>query len=121
MRVWTLLCLLLVALAGLSRVTTARPEEPYLHAPAVNEYARHDPAGVTILPNGRFLKPAGRHVPLARWPHGLLLAPDGSFAFVASEGAGQIVSGWDGAEPQVTALPAPAAGAGRRRQNGGAL
>jgi YVTN family beta-propeller protein len=120
MRAWMLLCLLITTLAGLATVTTARPQEPYLHAPAVNEYARHDPAGVTILPNGRFLKPAGRHVPVARWPHGLLLAPDGSFAFVASDGVGQIVTGWEGTAPQVTALPAPDSPP-RRHENGGAL
>jgi hypothetical protein len=39
---------------------------PYLHAPSINTYARHDPSGVTVLPNGRFLKPAGHHFALAR-------------------------------------------------------
>jgi YVTN family beta-propeller protein len=119
-----ILCLLilglfLVVLATGSRKAAARPEAAYLHAPAVNEYARHDPRGVTILPNGRFLEPAGRHFPVARWPHGLLLAPDGSFAFVASEGVGQIITDWNGSTPRITALPAPTDGG--RPENGGAL
>jgi hypothetical protein len=29
---------------------------PYLHAPAIDAYARHDPAGLTILSNGRHLQ-----------------------------------------------------------------
>ena len=28
---------------------------PYLHAPAVTEYALHNPGGTTILPDGRLL------------------------------------------------------------------
>lgn len=121
-----ILCLLilglfLTALAAGSRMATARPEEAYLHAPAVNDYARQDPGGVTILPNGRFLEPAGRPIALARWPHGLLLAPDGAFAFVASDGVGQIVTDWNGSNPRVTALPAPAPGGRQRHENGGAL
>jgi YVTN family beta-propeller protein len=121
MRLWPCLFLILTALTAAATATTASPDEPYLLAPAVNEYARHDPAGVTILPNGRFLKPAGRHTPVARWPHGLLLAPDDSFAFVASDGVGQIVTEWDTAQPVVTPLPALAADPKQRRRNGGAL
>src|SRR5437764_13307800 len=74
---------------------TAFSQTPYLHAPAINEYARHDPNGTTILPTGRLLKPAGRHYPVAQWPHGLAMSPDGSSVFVASEGVGQLISGWD--------------------------
>jgi len=111
----------LLALAALTSAATAARDEPYLRAPALNEYARHDPAGVTILPNGRFLKPAGLHIPVGRWPHGLLPAPDGSWAFVASDGEGQVVRGWEDAEPAVTTIPAPGAGERRRHPNGGAL
>ncbi|HTE19241.1 MAG TPA: alkaline phosphatase family protein, partial [Armatimonadota bacterium] len=121
MRIWSLLFPALPVLAFLSAATTAPLEQPYLHAPALDEYARHDPEGVTILPNGRFLKPAGRHVPVARWPHGLLLARDSSFAFVASDGVGQIVTDWNTPSPLVTPLPAPVTGAKPRHPNGGAL
>jgi hypothetical protein len=57
---------------------------PYLHPPSVETYARHDPAGVTILSNGRYLTPAGRHFPIARSPYGMALSRDGSRLFVAS-------------------------------------
>src|SRR5437899_299934 len=88
---------------------------PYLHAPSVTTYARHDPAGTTILPTGRYLRPAGRHTPLARWPHGMALSPDGSTLFVASKGVGQFVTGWESSHPDV-ALCDP----GEGRTNGGA-
>ncbi len=101
---------------------TAHSQTPFLHAPAIDEYARHDPRGTTILPNGRFLRPAGRHIPVARWPHGLTLSPDGRTLFVASEGVGQLVSDWTSDSPTVeTVSPiSPSEGSRGKRANGGA-
>jgi YVTN family beta-propeller protein len=106
-----------LGLAALLLGTAAAPAgqpSTYLHAPSVTSYARHDPSGVTILPTGRLLKPVGRHVPLARWPHGLALSPDGKTLFVASEGAGQFVTAWDGPHPTVSAFSP-----GEEKTNGG--
>lgn len=80
---------------------------PYLHAPAVDEYARHDPPGLTILSNGRYLKPEGRHLPIARFPYGLAMTRDGRTLFVASGGAGQLITGWQEANPTVVPVAAP--------------
>lgn len=117
-----LVVLALLALpAGAGPRPAARPraaELPYLHAPAVDEYARHAPEGVTILGSGRLLKPLGRHFPVARWPHGLALSPDGSVAFVASDGVGQVVRDWTGPEPRITPLQ-PVPGERKRKSSGG--
>ncbi len=91
---------------------------PYLHAPAVNEYALHDPNGQTILSSGRFLTPAGTHIPVARWPHGLALSPDGRTVFVASDGVGQLITDWDTKRPTVIQLLPDSDQ--RRRKNAGA-
>ena len=80
---------------------------PYLHAPSVETYARHDPNGLTILSNGRYLKPVGRHLPVARFPYGLAMSRDGKTLFVASDGVGQIITNWRGAKPVVTAVTPP--------------
>jgi YVTN family beta-propeller protein len=99
----------------------ARAQTPYLHAPAGNEYARHDPNGTTILPNGRFIKPVGRTFPVGQWPHGLALSPDGSTLFVASEGVGQFVTDWDKPEPTITPFaPDPLSPEKKRPNAGGA-
>ena len=66
----SLLSFALAALVLAAATAAAPPRRPYLHAPSVTTYARHDPAGRTVLPTGRYLKPMGRHIPLARWPHG---------------------------------------------------
>ena len=88
--------------------------QPYLHAPAVDTYATHDPVGITILPNGRELRPEGRQFPVGRFPHGLAMSRDGDLLFVASDGAGQILAKWQSGTPKISelALPKPP---GRRR------
>ena len=65
--------LLAAAAAGQIVAQQRAKAVPYLHAPAGDAYAEHNPAGVTILPNGRRLQPAGTHLPLARYPHGMAI------------------------------------------------
>jgi len=96
-----------VTLPGLFAVTVTAAA-PYLHAPSVETYAKHDPNGLTILSNGRYLKPAGRHLPVGRFPYGLAMSRDGKTLFVASDGVGQIITGWRDAVPAVAKLTPPA-------------
>src|SRR5450756_593618 len=96
--------ILLVAAVLGSAAATGAPAPPYLHAPSVDTYAKHDPAGVTILPNGRHLKPVGKHLPLARFPHGLAMSRDGNKLFVASDSVGHLLSRWQTESPQVVEL-----------------
>ncbi len=102
-------------------LTTAIAAKPYLHAPAVDEYARHDPNGLTILSTGRYLKPVGRHLAVARFPYGLAMSRDGKNLFVASEGMGQLITGWAEDEPEVRAFTPPAytRNGTQRTSNGG--
>lgn len=93
--------------------------QPYLCAPALNEYARHDPTGTTILPNGRFLRPLGTALAVPQWPHGLALSPTGEDLFVASGRMGTIVGGWRAAQPSFTPV-VPTITGSDRCSNGGA-
>jgi YVTN family beta-propeller protein len=95
--------LILLALAMSAGAIAA----PYLHAPSVDTYARHDPNGLTILANGRHLKPVGRHLPVARFPYGLVMSRDGNALFVASDGVGQLITNWRGAQPDIAAVTPP--------------
>ncbi|MGA3202859.1 MAG: YncE family protein, partial [Bryobacteraceae bacterium] len=97
----------LLAGAGQMMAQQGANVAPYLHAPAGDSYAEHNPAGVTILPNGRRLQPAGMHLPLASYPHGMVMSRDGSRLFVASDGMGQIVSGWQTGSPKISELQPP--------------
>ncbi|MBC7527853.1 MAG: bifunctional YncE family protein/alkaline phosphatase family protein [Chthonomonadaceae bacterium] len=102
-----------------SPVATFAQKAPLLHAPAVDEFPQHRPEGLTILSNGRLLKPEGRHFPVSKWPHGLTLSPDGRTLFIASEGVGQFVKDWTGTTPQVTSF-LPTEGKKKRTNAGGA-
>jgi YVTN family beta-propeller protein len=81
--------------------------QPYLHPPAVDSYATHDPAGITILPNGRYIRPVGKHFPLGRFPSGLVMSRDGKQLFVASDGVGQILTDWQLGAPKIVQLNPP--------------
>ncbi|HEX3988965.1 MAG TPA: hypothetical protein VHZ30_06005, partial [Verrucomicrobiae bacterium] len=91
----------------------------FLHAPAVTNFATHDPSGTTILPDGRFLTPAGTHIPVAYQPYGMAMTRDGAMLFIASDGTGQFVSDWQGEHPKVTSVQPPKRTGRRRRSSGG--
>lgn len=88
-------------------LTASGTAQPYLHAPSIETYARHDPQGLTILSNGRHLKPAGKPLPVGRFPYGLAMSRDGSTLFVASDGLGQIITDWSAAKPVVVPMTPP--------------
>ena len=80
-----------------------------LLAPAGDRPARIDPAGETILPNGRLLTPRGKQVKVAPHPYGLALSPDGKTLVTANSGTNpfsvSIITGLDQPEPQVAQIP----------------
>ncbi|NUQ69913.1 MAG: PD40 domain-containing protein [Chthonomonadales bacterium] len=95
------------------------PPRPYLHAPSVSTYAVHNPAGTTILSNGRLLKPIGKHYPVGKWPYGLVSSRDGAAIFVASDGTGLIVRDWMGGTPSFAPVVPSAPGQPNRKLNAG--
>jgi len=108
----------IITLTGLA-LTPSASDQPYLHAPSVDTYAKHDPNALTILSSGRYLKPVGRHLPVAFEPYGLAMSRDGKTLFVASKGVGQIITDWLSAKPVVTAVNPPMVGEKKRGPNGG--
>ncbi len=55
-------------------------------SPAGDRYCQINPAGESIIPNGRIIKPMGNTVRIAPHPYGLVLSPDGSIAVTANSG-----------------------------------
>ena len=55
-------------------------------APAGNEFTHIDTTGKTVIPNGRFITPAGKSIFTAPHPYGLALSPDGNIAVTANSG-----------------------------------
>ena len=96
----------ILSLTGLA-LTASALDQPFLHAPSTDTYAKHDPNGRTILSSGRYLQPVGRHLPVAREPYGLAMSRDGKTLFVASDGVGQIITDWQGTKPVVEVVHPP--------------
>jgi len=113
-----ILLTIIINLTGLA-LTTLALDQPYLHAPSIDTYATHNPNGLTILSSGRYLKPAGRHLPVACEPYGLAMSRNGKTLFVASKGVGQIITDWLSAKPVVTVVNPAIAGGKKRGSNGG--
>jgi DNA-binding beta-propeller fold protein YncE len=80
---------------------------PFLHMPSVDSFAKHDPFGTTILPEGRLMRPAGWPSPVNKWPHGLAVSPVTDLAFVASERRGAWIDQWPTRAPQVSKFDVP--------------
>lgn len=55
-------------------------------APAGNQFTKIDKNGKTVIPNGRFITPAGKSIITAPHPYGLTLSPDGNTAVTANSG-----------------------------------
>jgi len=57
-----------------------------LSAPADTQYCSIDKNGRTVIPNGRFITPAGKQIVVAPHPFGLTLSNDGNIAVTANSG-----------------------------------
>lgn len=55
-------------------------------APAGKMMTKIDKKGKTVIPNGRFITPAGKTITTAPHPYGLTLSPDGNIAVTANSG-----------------------------------
>jgi len=57
---------------------TAQPTKTYFTVPARDQYTHLDTAGISVLPSGRFLTPAGKTIRIAHDPFGMAVSPDGT-------------------------------------------
>ncbi len=57
-----------------------------LEVPGINEYAKIDTLGISILPSGRMVKPAGKTLRITSDPFGMALSPDVRWAVTLHNG-----------------------------------
>jgi YVTN family beta-propeller protein len=55
-------------------------------APGGDEFTKIENGGTTLIPNGRFVSPAGKSILTAPHPYGLTLSPDDNIAVTANSG-----------------------------------
>jgi YVTN family beta-propeller protein len=78
--------LILLFCITVSSCQSTKNELYVLSAPAGNLYTKINRTGTTVLPNGRFLTPAGKSYEVAPHPFGLVLSGDGEIAVTANSG-----------------------------------
>ena len=102
--------LLIILISAILASCTHSPTGPYvISAPAGNEYTHIDTKGLTILPNGRIITPAGMQIKVAPHPYGLTLSNDGSIAVTANSGTSplsiSIIRNINTEHPEVQQVP----------------
>lgn len=82
---------------------------PVISAPSGDEYVKIDPNGKTVIPNGRYLTPAGKSYVVAPHPYGLVLSKDGKIAVTANSGTSPlsitILKNIQSANPEIIQIP----------------
>ncbi len=61
-------------------------QNKYLQVPGVNHFATLNPAGLSVLPSGRFVKPAGKVSMITHDPFGMTISPNGKKAVALHNG-----------------------------------
>lgn len=62
-----------------------------LTVPAGNQYSKIDTAGISILPSGRYVTPAGKTIRITHDPFGMAVSPDGKKAVTLHNGVFTII------------------------------
>ncbi len=83
-------------------------------APASNQYTQIEKTGTSIIPNGRFLTPAGQSYTVAPHPYGLAISNDGNIAITANSGTNPIsitiLRNLNSGNPDIQQIPPSPAG-----------
>ena len=74
-------------IALISSCELSKDQDPWVAIPpAYDQYLKIDKKGKTVLPNGRFVQPAGKTFRTAPHPYGLTLSSDNNVAVTANSG-----------------------------------
>ena len=75
-------CALLISLAFVSAASGQGKPVRFIQVPGADAYCRIDTSGVSVIPSGRYIAPAGKTVRIARGAFGLAVSPDEQQALV---------------------------------------
>lgn len=63
-----------------------------LQVPGYNDYCKIDKSGVSVLPSGRFVTPAGKTIGITHGPYGLAISPNGKKAVTLHNGKFTVIN-----------------------------
>ncbi len=90
MKVFTTVLIILLVTSCTNSSNNAENDIWLINAPAESEYSGIDKEGVTVIPNGRFIRPVGKSIVTAPHPYGLAISPDNNTAVTANSGTGPL-------------------------------
>jgi DNA-binding beta-propeller fold protein YncE len=61
--------------------------QKFLEVPGFNQFSKIDTSGISILPSGRYVKPAGKTTSITNDPYGMAISPNGHWAITLHNGA----------------------------------
>ena len=73
-----------------------------LSVPGVQQYAKIDTAGISVLPSGRYVSPVGQTIRITHDPFGMAVSPDGKTVITLHNGVFSIINA---ASMQATRVP----------------
>lgn len=81
----------LLVLATVSQLTATAQREKMLTIPGLDQYCKIDATGTSVLPSGRWVRPAGNTIRITHDPFGLTISPDGKKAVTLHDGVFSII------------------------------
>lgn len=81
----------LAVLATGSQLTATAQKLKMLTIPGLDQYCKIDATGTSVLPSGRWVRPAGNTIRITHDPFGLTISPDGKKAVTLHDGVFSII------------------------------
>lgn len=79
----------------IAKQSEAQKNKTYLSVPGYNKPAKIDTAGISILPSGRYVSPAGKTIRITHDPFGLAVSPNGKVSITLHDGVITIINNDD--------------------------
>ena len=77
-----LFCMLYVSI----NCVHAQNNSTFLSVPGYNKIANINPEGISVLPSGRYISPAGNTIKITNDPFGLAISPNGKISITLHDG-----------------------------------
>ncbi len=83
---------LVITICNLSTPLIAQKNNTFLSVPGYNKASKIDTSGVSVLPSGRYITPAGKTIRITNDPFGLAVSPDGKISITLHDGVITIIN-----------------------------
>src|SRR5659263_136788 len=83
--------ILIIAFSFGAIITNAQKKVTILQVPGINQFCSINEKGISVLPSGRLLTPAGNFIRITNDPFGMAISPDGKKAVTLHNGVFTII------------------------------